>query len=126
LLATSKAQVEDIMSMCDLPITRPQWAAWLDANADEFHGRMKTASERRSALNTWVRARDNLPAPAVRLHPKRVATEAYKTRWAKLLSGRIGWHGLQTRTRTIMVLLMNNLSLLITSTWSPTACREKS
>ena len=74
LLATAKAQVEDIMSMCDLPITRPQWAAWIDANADEFHGRMKTASERRRALNTRVRARDNFPAPAVRFHPKRGAT----------------------------------------------------
>ena len=69
---------------------------------------MKTASERRRTLNTRVRARDHLPVPAVRLQPKRVATEAYKTQWAKHLSGRIGWHGLYTRTRKIVVLLMNN------------------
>ena len=108
LLATAKAQVDDIMPMCALPITRPQWAAWLDANINEFHGRMKTASERRRALNTRVRARDNLPATAVRLQPTRVATASYKTQWAKHLSGRSGWHCLNTRTRKIMVLLMNN------------------
>jgi hypothetical protein len=94
LLAKAEAEVEDILSKCDLPITRLQWAAWLDDHIVEFHGRMKTDSVRRRALNTRVRARENLPEPAVRLHPKSGAKAKYTTQWAANLAGRCGWHGL--------------------------------
>ena len=108
LLAKAEAEVEDILSKCDLPITRLQWAAWLDDHIVEFHGRMKTESVRRRALNTRVRARENLPEPAVRLHPKSGAKAKYTTQWAANLAGRCGWHGLQTNTCKMMVVLMSN------------------
>jgi len=108
LLATAKAECQSIVSMCDLPITRPQWAAWLDDNIGEFHERMKTAPQRRSALNTRLRARRDLPEPLKRLHPRSGAKAECSTQWAKNLAGRSGWHGLETNTKRMMMMLMCN------------------
>ncbi|MEC9336786.1 MAG: hypothetical protein VYC68_04710, partial [Candidatus Thermoplasmatota archaeon] len=108
LLATAKAELKSIVSMFDVPITRPQWAAWLDDNIGEFHERMKTAPQRRSALNTRLRARRDLPEPLKRLHPRSGAKAECSTQWAKNLAGRSGWHGLETNTKRMMMMLMCN------------------
>ena len=47
LLTAAKEEVDDLLSRIDIPITRLQWAAWLDDHILEFHERMKTASIRR-------------------------------------------------------------------------------
>ena len=107
LLQAAKAEVEDVMSRSDIPITRPQWAAWLDDNLAEFHERMKTAPLRRRAGNIRVRARSDLPAAAARLNPQAASTKC-TTQWAANLAGRCGWHGLQTNASKMMFLLMSN------------------
>ena len=87
------------------PITRAQWATWLENNLTEFHERMKTASQRRCLGNTRVRARADLPKPAQRIQPKAETTAQFKTEWAANFAGRTGWHGIQTTTDKMMFFL---------------------
>ena len=81
----------DLLDSVYTPITRPQWAEWLETNLAEFKENMKSAPSRRREMNTRVRAREDLPAPAT---------------WAKNLAGRAGWHGLQTATEKSMFFLI--------------------
>ncbi len=101
-------ELGQILSRCDIPISRTQWAAWFDNNIAEFRDRMKTAPARRRAGNIRLRARDHLPAPAKRLQPAAAARVACRTQWANNLSGRCGWHGFQTNSNKFMIFLVCN------------------
>ena len=108
LMAAAKTECDELLSSCGTPITRPQWGAWLEENLDEFRERMKTAPARRRRLNTRVRARTGLPTPAPRLQPKTCRNDGCENLWARNLSGRTGWHGLQTHANNIMYLLISH------------------
>ena len=43
LVLAARAKVQALMSSFDTPITRPQWAAWLEDNLGEFQARMQAA-----------------------------------------------------------------------------------
>ena len=105
LIQSSQRDVDRLLRCSDTPITRPQWAAWLDDNIQEFSERMKTAPERRRAGSTCLRARQDLPQPAKRIQPEKQGKMAFKTGWAANLAGRTGWHGIQTTTEKIMFFL---------------------
>jgi len=104
LVEAAQAEVATLLASSATPITRPQWAVWLDEHLAEFHERMKTASARRRAGNTRLRARQNLPDPVPRFQPRSTLTKLTQM-WTKHLSGRTGWHGLQTETEKEDVLL---------------------
>ncbi len=87
-----------------MPITRLQWAAWLDDNLAEFKQLLPTAHIRRRAGNTRIRARPDLPPRAHRIQAQ-ADTGMLQTVWAKRLAGRIGWHGVQTTTEKKMFFL---------------------
>ena len=107
LVEAAQAEVATVLARCNTPITRPQWAAWLDEHLDEFHLRMKTAPARRRAGNIRWRAREGLPEPVKRMQPRRAPTQLTQ-QWATNLSGRTGWHGLKTVTEKKMLCLMCN------------------
>ena len=85
-----------------LPVTRQQWAEWLDKNLDELRDKMTTidgAQSRRMHRNVRVGAASGL-APPVRLQPRKERLQL-STVWAQLLQWRTGWHGVRIRTPDI-------------------------
>ena len=105
LIRDAQAEVDRLMaSGGGVPITRLQWAAWLDDNLAEFKQLLPTAHIRRRAGNTRIRARPELPPRAHRIQAQAV-TGMLQTVWAKRLAGRIGWHGMRTTTEKKMFFL---------------------
>ena len=108
LVQAAQDEVDLLLAKFDTPITRPQWAAWLEANFDEFSEAMKTATQRRRLLNTRVRARPNLPQRPQRIQAKKEPTQSFKSVWAVNLARRTGWHGIHTATTKMMFFLAWN------------------
>ena len=88
-----------------MPVTHEQWSDWLDNNEDEFRTRMQTEFQERKQRSIRIRARPGLTECAPRLQPIK-ATAPLQTKWAAILAGRIGWHGLRTTTGGQMFFLV--------------------
>ena len=70
--ARTEAAIERdrIIASCTIPMTRPQWALWLDENDAKFRGLMSTAHVARRAISTRIGAREGLPPPGKHWLPK--------------------------------------------------------
>jgi len=99
LLESAERDLQQLLQACHVPITRAQWAEWLDRNIGEFREQMKTAGEVRRQKSHRVRCRAGLPKPR-RLEPV-VVKRTLNSQWAKNLAGRIGWHYGESRDNPV-------------------------
>ena len=99
-----------LRAQAPFPVTRLQWAEWLEENLIEFRKRMPNgeAPFRRRHLNVRVARMQDLPPQGGRLQPTREHRRA-STEWAKLLEWRTGWHGLEFRTGWRLFFLTHSL-----------------
>ena len=112
----SQAKLERLLTSFPVPVTRPQWQAWLDEHLDEFRARMQSApltgklsaTDRRRQRSVRVRARSDLPAPARRIQPQAEQIQCH-AEWALNLENRMGWHGIKTRRQGVLMLFLMHL-----------------
>ena len=102
---SAQDKYDGILATCDVPATRQQWAQWLREHLVEFQEARKFATRHRRDLNFRLRARSDLPAPAVRMQPRPVARPADEAAWLRNLLGRVGWFGLCTSSRKLFIFL---------------------
>ena len=93
-----------------LPQTRFQWAVWISENLDELQKRSQPeeAPKRRRRLDTRLEPRLGLPQPAKRIQPQAMLGSV-SARWAQLLQGRTGWHGLSAASGRRMFFRLHHL-----------------
>jgi hypothetical protein len=109
LLRGLEDELHRLSSSGEVPLTRPEWAAWLDDNLEEFRAKMKTAPLARRGLNTRVRAREGLPQPAKHFQPRADRLIALKEVWSQNLARRTGWHLVKTHDDFFMIFLAYHL-----------------
>ncbi|CAK0833528.1 unnamed protein product [Prorocentrum cordatum] len=95
LVAAAEREYDSLLQACRVPLTRAQWAQWLDENMEQFAEKMESAPGRRRARNQRLRARHGLPAPAARLGPEGDQWRPCATQWGAILERRSGWHGIR-------------------------------
>ncbi len=100
--------MERLLTSFAVPVTRPQWHAWLDEHLDEFRARMLSATDRRRQRSKRVRARPDLPAPARRIQPQAEQIQCH-AEWALNLENRMGWHGIKTHRQGVLMLFLMHL-----------------
>ena len=105
LLAEADASLAALLGAFVIPVTRPQWAQWLNDNYDQFRELMRTAPALRRQRNVRVRARPGLPAPARRIQPQAERSKP-EADWAKRLANRTGWWGLKTRDNGSIIIFL--------------------
>ena len=105
LLAEADESLAALLGAFVIPVTRPQWAQWLDDNYDQFRELMRTAPALRRQGNVRVRARPGLPAPARRIQPQAERSKP-EADWAKRLANRTGWWGLKTRDNGSIIIFL--------------------
>ncbi|CAK0870746.1 unnamed protein product [Prorocentrum cordatum] len=97
LVAAAEREYESLLLACRVPLTRAQWAQWLDENMEQFAEKMQSAPGRRRARNHRLRARPGLPLPAARVGPEVDQWKPCETQWGVILERRSGWHGIHVR-----------------------------
>jgi len=115
LIADAQQELDRLINACAVPITRVQWAAWLDENLDEFRSKMQTAPAARRERSHRLRARPDLPQPVPRIEPKVANKVPFTTQWAAHLDHRIGWHGLHIQPN-------DKLMFFVLHGWSDLLC----
>ena len=95
LVAAAEREYDSLLQACHVPLTRAQWAQWLDENMEQFAEKMESAPGRRRDRNQRLRARPGLQAPAARLGPEGDQWRPCATQWGAILERRSGWHGIR-------------------------------
>ena len=104
-IAAAQAKYDGILATCVIPATRQQWEKWLREHWVEFQEARKCATPQRRLINFRLRARAHLPAPAARFQPIPVARLPDEIAWLRNLQGRVGWFGLCTSSRKLLIFL---------------------
>jgi len=77
----------------DTPVSLPEWTQWFRDNEDDFQQRLKSAGQRRRAINRRLVASSAAPAPVRRIGPQRARVDVRQLPfWKQVLWGRCGWH----------------------------------
>ena len=99
------AELTALLESFAVPVTRPQWAAWLRDNIGTVRAMMRTAPADRRQHFLRAFARPGLPAPVRRIQPQldRLLRQA---EWAQRLANRSGWWGLETRDNGVVILFL--------------------
>ena len=101
-IQAAKDDLDRLTEQTNFPVTRYQWAEWLDNNLDQLGDKMAKnggAQSRRVCLNVRRAAASGLPPPE-RLQPRKERPQV-STEWAKLLQWRTGWHGVRMQPTAV-------------------------
>ena len=107
-IAAARAELDALRSGA-IPATRLEVSQFVADNIAELRGKLKTSPIERRELNTRLFARPDLPEPAERIQPVQEKSARVSTKWAGILFGRAGWHGVAAgRSRRLFYLMLDH------------------
>ena len=107
-IAAARAELDTLRGGA-IPATRLQVSQFVADNIAEIRDKLKTSPVERRSRNTRLFARPDLPKPAKRIQPVKTPSAPVSTKWAGILFGRTGWHGVAAgRAKRLFYLMLDH------------------